>query len=125
METNIDMNFTLALEQVGNDRDFLIEVLYDMICETTVAKIEIREAIEKKNFYIINLSSHRIKGSSSYLYCERLTEISFKLQMLGQEGVVSPSVETMDKIKCSFKEFCDTIDDLQVTILQWIDELGV
>ncbi len=76
-----------ALNQVGGDKEFLHEILNDLVTEIDTAQKDIGEGITNKNFDTIMKAAHRIKGSASYLCCERLREVSFRLQNAGHDGM--------------------------------------
>lgn len=107
------INWIEAMAQVGHDRDFLDEVLVDLITESDAAVGSIREGIDKEDYDGVMQAAHRIKGSASYLCCDALKEVSLTLQNLGQQGLRAPSKAVMDDIKDNFKKFCDCLDDLK------------
>lgn len=69
-----------AMKQVGDDEDFLNEVLDDLVAESKTAEEEMGDSIGKMDFDGIMKAAHRIKGSASYLCCEALRVTSLQLQ---------------------------------------------
>lgn len=109
------INWEQAMEQVGGDREFLDEVLQDLLAEARTAEEEISTAIEDRDFSQIMKAAHRIKGSASYLCCDALKQSSFKLQEAGHAGTQSNDNEEylINQIKDLFDEFEFCLKDLR------------
>ena len=93
-----------ALEQVGGDEDFLIEVLQDLLVEATAAVEQIQEGINISDFSLVMHSAHRIKGSASYLCCDELREISLQLQDCGRAGMKVAEAKEAEAKEAEAKE---------------------
>jgi HPt (histidine-containing phosphotransfer) domain-containing protein len=109
------INWEEALNQVGGDREFLLEVLQDLFNESATAEEEIQSGVDNKDFDIIEKAAHRIKGSASYLYCEALKEVSFQLQTAGHTGLKGAPNEAKlwDQIKEMFTDFKASLVELK------------
>jgi HPt (histidine-containing phosphotransfer) domain-containing protein len=107
-----------AMAQVGGDKEFLNEVLQDLLTESKTAEEEIGEAIKISDFSGVMKAAHRIKGSASYLCCEALRDISLKLQDAGHEGTTSPKdpAQLLEQIKGLFAQFCECLTTLREEI---------
>lgn len=94
-----------VMEQVGGDRDFLDEVLQDLMNEAKSSEAEMRTGIAEKDFLKIGKAAHKIKGSASYLYCEDLKDVSLVLQDLGYLGAQDDSdkPQILENIKQQFE----------------------
>lgn len=114
--TDLTIDWTEAMEQVGGDEEFLKEVLQDLLKEADAAEIEMLEAIKKENFDEIMRSSHRIKGSASYLCCNALKEISQQLQFLGREGISNPSSNLLESIQKAYDIYVTNLKNLRLEI---------
>lgn len=75
-----------ALSNVGDDRDFLDEVIQDFVGEAEKAQNLLSDGLKRKDFALIMTEAHKVKGSASYLSCDELEYISSKLQDYGHEG---------------------------------------
>ncbi len=104
-ETIID--WQTALESVSDDKEFLAEVLCDLMAEAEASKTEIAAAIESMDFEAVMKSAHRIKGSASYLACNALKESALKLQKMGQEGKTPAD---MDNIRDEYAKFVSLVE---------------
>ena len=90
-----------ALEQVGGDTSFLFEVISDFFDEAQPALDDLSEGIAAANFEKIMHSSHKIKGSASFVYCEHIKLKAAELQMLGRKGTETSegSAERLETVK--------------------------
>ena len=107
-----------AMVQVGGDREFLNEVLQDLLAESRTAEEEIGEAIKTSDFSGVMKAAHRIKGSASYLCCEALRDISLKLQDAGHDGTTSPKdpEQLLVQIYLLFEHFVECLKALRTEI---------
>ena len=107
-----------AMVQVGGDREFLNEVLQDLLAESRTAEEEIGEAIKTSDFSGVMKAAHRIKGSASYLCCEALRDISLKLQDAGHDGTTSPKdpEQLLIQIDLLFDLFVECLKALRTEI---------
>jgi HPt (histidine-containing phosphotransfer) domain-containing protein len=109
------INWEEAMNQVGGDRDFLEEVLQDLMNEAETARAEIAQGIKDNDFSLISKAAHRIKGSASYLCCEDVRKVSLDMQELGHEGM-QPGAnhrEIMHKIESAFQDYERFIQELK------------
>ncbi len=107
------LDFEKALASVDGDEAFLVDVLQDLLKECKDAWEDIENGIERGDYTMIMKAAHTIKGSSSYLFCEQLREVSLELQNLGREGQTEPSPSLMAKIERDFKKFKMCIIELR------------
>lgn len=76
------INWDDAMVQVGDDEDFLAEVLADLEQESVEAQDDIAAALSTKDFDKLMKAAHRIKGSTSYLCCEIMNHCALKMEVL-------------------------------------------
>lgn len=116
------VDWTQALEQVGGDTEFLQEVLNDLLGECDAAVEEIAKGLAKyqdgfdpEGSTEIRKAAHRIKGSASYLFCDRLKDISLKLQDAGHAGEVgAPSpAKLLNDMTSMFTDFKDEVESVK------------
>ena len=107
MSEELIIDWSSALEAVGDDREFLSEVLTDLMMEATTTITEITNAIATKDFDAVMRSAHRLKGSASYLHCNAVKESAFKLQKMGQSGKTETDLEA---IKVEFQNLSRFIE---------------
>eukprot|EP01006_Ploeotia_vitrea_P015611 TRINITY_DN45290_c0_g1_i2.p1 TRINITY_DN45290_c0_g1~~TRINITY_DN45290_c0_g1_i2.p1 ORF type:complete len:133 (-),score=11.92 TRINITY_DN45290_c0_g1_i2:166-564(-) len=109
------INWEEAKVQVGDDEEFLKEVLADLISESESGIQDITSAIEAKDFEKVMKSSHKIKGSTSYLCCEITNNIARNMEYasaaafkkttdLSSEDSWKKINELFDTFKVAFEE---------------------
>lgn len=106
------------MNKVGDDEEFLEEVLQDLLNEAQTAEEEIAEGIIAHNFDGISKAAHRIKGSASYLFCDNLKNVSLALQDLGHKAhvkEVNPS-DAMPQIKTLFETYKKNHQELKAEV---------
>mmetsp|Transcript_33385 Transcript_33385/g.34011 ORF Transcript_33385/g.34011 Transcript_33385/m.34011 type:complete len:211 (-) Transcript_33385:257-889(-) len=111
------INWKEALNQVGDDREFLNEVLSDLLDEAKTAEDDIGKAVRDRDFGGVMRAAHRIKGSASYLSCTPLKDIAFTLQQSGHDGEENPTnMALWTSIEAQYAEFIKLINALRVAI---------
>lgn len=68
----ITIDWESAMEQCGDDKDFLVEMLHELKNELLTNKPKLEIAVDKKDFKEIVEISHLIKGSSGTLMCSEI-----------------------------------------------------
>ena len=111
------INWEEAMAQVGGDGEFLNEVLGDLLTEAIAAEEEIMTSINDNVFESVMKSAHRVKGSASYLCCERLKEASFILQQAGAAGIGCTNPESQwERIQELFHNFRRAIEEVKAEV---------
>jgi HPt (histidine-containing phosphotransfer) domain-containing protein len=105
------INWEEALNQVGGDEEFLDEVLSDLLNESDTAETDIGKALAEKNFDGVMKAAHRIKGSASYLCCEKLRDVSFQLQNLGHSGIGLADEAAIENLFVEISKLYDTFKE--------------
>ena len=104
------INWAEAMVQVGDDREFLDEVLQDLVDEAEQSVQEIQTAIDTGNFDAVSKASHRIKGSTAYLFCEVMNNLAYQMEVLalGQQpsrSTAKPVEEAWTTLRSLFADF--------------------
>lgn len=114
------INWDEAMNQVGGDEEFLDEVLADLITEAQTGQDDLQACITGRDFDGVMKAAHRIKGSTSYLCCEVMKEISLTLQLAGHEGLSiaagAPTEALWARVESLFEAFVKSFADLQEEI---------
>jgi len=107
------VEWSKTLEQVEGDEEFLEEVLGDLIKEANEAKMEMEDGIRTENWNSVSKAAHRVKGSSSYLYCEQLRVCCVNLQDLGAQAINASPQQVIEIAKSIDAWFADYTGSLQ------------
>lgn len=112
MPTKKVIDWKEAINQVDNDHNFLQEILHDLITEAKEAENEIFQGLQEQNFLKVKNAAHRIKGSSSYLHCEKLQDVSLRLQDSGADAILHPTPLLLKDINMLCNEFKECLNEL-------------
>ncbi|KAL3792140.1 hypothetical protein ACHAW5_006083 [Stephanodiscus triporus] len=84
------IDWTEAMEQCGDDEDFLRELLSDLRGEIDAQIVKMDEVLQNpindQSFLNIMRASHVIKGASSNLMCQELRETATNLEQAAAGG---------------------------------------
>jgi len=94
-----------AMQQCGDDEEFLLELLGDLRDETDMQMKSMEETIKElteptDQFFLgISRAAHVIKGAASNLMCEQLRVTAMALESAGQAGNNLNDKEKKTKLK--------------------------
>ncbi len=110
-----------ALEAVGDDKVFLLEVLGDLMTEASASISEIKIGLSIRDFNTIMRKSHKLKGSASYLYCNSIKGKAHELQTASEHamrGIFDDrEIELLIiNINILFESLCDCVTSTKIEI---------
>jgi len=108
-----------AMETVGNDREFLVEVLEELLKESNAAFENIKVAIKNKDYNTVYKEAHRVKGSASYLFCVSLRDYAMDLQDIGAAANKCPSEEMDQDVRALFGKCTKSLNELEDEFRRW------
>jgi len=79
-----------AMQQCGDDEEFLLELLGDLRDETDLQMVRMEEVLKNpgdQTFVAMVRAAHVIKGAASNLMCEQLRQTSMALETDSQTAV--------------------------------------
>ena len=74
------------MDQMGDDEEFLTEMLGEFIGECATQKNHIENALRVDDFVKVARGAHAIKGSAANLFCLQLMETSTALEHAAKIG---------------------------------------
>lgn len=112
-----------ALVQVGNDTEFLKEMLETILQETDEAEQSMAVAIEQKNLFNVKQVAHKVKGSAASLCCRRLEHLCCDLQnyCLAKLPCTVADFPT-DYVQEQFDEFKAAVSELKDVAARYVAE---
>lgn len=90
---SVIIDFKIASEYTGGEKDFLRECLEDLVRDAEKSGDQIAAGMSEKDFKKIKDAAHLIKGCSSYLGCHRLRDASFAVEQVAKTGMASDSAD--------------------------------
>mmetsp|Transcript_23886 Transcript_23886/g.35306 ORF Transcript_23886/g.35306 Transcript_23886/m.35306 type:complete len:121 (+) Transcript_23886:82-444(+) len=111
-----------AMEQCGDDEEFLRELLADLRQETTQQVEKMEETIgsmesktDDDSYHRIMRASHVIKGAASNLMCEQLRTTAMNLETSAKSvDEFSVIKEKFDKLKSATEAYCLYLESIGV-----------
>jgi len=79
------MDFSDALDRIGGDIPFLLELLNIYFQEYAEKKRQLEEAIARHEYVQVCELGHSLKGASANLSLSRLQRVAFSLETAGRE----------------------------------------
>ena len=79
------------LEQCGDDWEFVVEILQDVMNERAARVAELQAALQAGQHTDFHKAAHAIKGVALNLHLPALVDVSKKAELLGKQLLVSPA----------------------------------
>jgi two-component system, sensor histidine kinase and response regulator len=96
-----------ALARMGNDRDFLKELL-DIYMEDLSTRVAgLRAAAAGGDFEAVERLGHAIKGSSANLSLPRLRDRAAAIELAGKNGEAAKALANLDGLEKEFQKLRD------------------
>ena len=96
-----------ALERVGDDREFLRELL-NLYEEDLATRIEVlREAIAGGDLKAVEQLGHAVKGSSANLGLPFLRNRAAAIELAGRKGDAAKALANLDRLEEEFQRLRD------------------
>ena len=106
------INYEGALDRLGGDREFLAELLEEMIKQVDMQFQALNEAVEKLDYKKLHQTAHGLKGASANLDITRLFHLFKELEKQGADENIHGAQEILENIASSKKELRTFVDTL-------------
>jgi HPt (histidine-containing phosphotransfer) domain-containing protein len=112
------IDWNLTLENVGDDREFLYEIMNDLFFEANECYQKIMVGLLKNDYKSIFEAAHRIKGTALYLSCDQLSICAKEIEILAKYVFENNMTDTQKhsisaNIRKSLAEYNDSLDRLR------------
>lgn len=107
LQTNRLFNYNEALNRIGGDKTFLLELINDYTSDFDHHFSDISIAVEEGNFSEIEVIGHTLKGSSAMLSLITLSLISAQMEIAGVEKNISGAKKLLPELKNEFEKLMD------------------
>lgn len=102
-----------ALERLGGDRDFLVELLGDLL-EVAGSEIsQLREALESEDEQVSIRSAHSIKGAAANLSAVRLSGIAREIEITCRDGRLKEARGMVDGLEEALEELREHLGSME------------
>jgi HPt (histidine-containing phosphotransfer) domain-containing protein len=92
------INVSAALENLGDDRELLIELCHMMLPDLDVFREKLQTAVSTGNLVAAYQEAHALKGAVSNFVAEPLRLASFELEMAGKVNDQAKSESALVKV---------------------------
>jgi HPt (histidine-containing phosphotransfer) domain-containing protein len=92
------MNFETAMEQYEEDKEFLMEILFEFLGKVSSQIETIRQAMSDGNAELVREEAHSIKGGAGILTADDLSGVAFELENIGKSGVLEGGNEVLERL---------------------------
>jgi len=96
--------FEMAMERLGGDKEFLLELLEELIQQVREILPRIKEAVESENYTELRSLAHALKGAAANLNVDRMTSALKRLEDMGRDGSVTGAQELITIVENSNSE---------------------
>lgn len=103
-----------ALERIGNDREFLKELI-NIFREEFYSRIEqLKQAVSKKKFEAIKEIGHCLKGASANMSFVSLQRLSQQLEISGKDKNLSQAADLIPLLEKEFRKLQQHLKKLEL-----------
>jgi len=109
------LDYKKALERIGGDAEFLIELLTDLVNQVDDNLERIKQAIVNNDFENLKTLSHGLKGASANLNVTRMATHFLELEDLGTENNTEGATDLLNLVAKDRDELEQFINDSGVS----------
>ncbi len=106
------LDLETALERLGGDKEFLIELLEELVQQIDQTLPELKSAVESENYDAVRSMAHGIKGAAANLGADKAMEIFYNLEMMGKGHDLTGAMEALaaaEQLNAQLKERIKTL----------------
>lgn len=106
------IDFDVAMDRLGDDKEFLIEMLHELVLQIEESHVPLKHSIESNDFTEFRHHAHGLKGAAANLNAERSAEIYKELEELARNGQVNGAGDLFvqaEKAKEDLKQYLDQL----------------
>jgi len=98
-----------ALEIVGQDKEFLKELMDTFKSDYPQKLSKISRAIKEKDFKTLNQTAHGLKGAAGNLYLTKVYELALELEKKGEENKIEGAEKIYKELEEEMERFREFI----------------
>jgi two-component system sensor histidine kinase/response regulator len=100
-----------ALDRLGGDKEFLEEMLLELLDYLPTQLQKLGQAIETGDAKKIEAEAHSMKGGAGSLSANSIAELALRLEVLGREGDLAGAKEIVYNLKSEFQRLKEYVDE--------------
>ncbi len=106
------LDFEMAMERLGGDKEFLVELLGELIQQVDESLPEIKQAVQTKKFAELRSLAHGLKGASANLNADRMAAALKRLEDMGQDGSVDGAEEYIELVEVANNQLREYLQNI-------------
>ncbi len=102
------INYPEALERLGGDEEFLLELLQELLVQVDENLPSIKNAVSDHQFDDLKALSHSLKGASANLNVTRMAAHFYELEHRGQNRIIDDIdkyIELVENDRAELEQF--------------------
>jgi HPt (histidine-containing phosphotransfer) domain-containing protein len=99
----IDVN--AALDRLGGDHDFFVDLLKTLQQEADSELVEIEEAIQRGDAESVGRFAHSLKGAAASMAAEPMRAAAHELERIGEQGRLADALPALSTLRSAVHEF--------------------
>jgi len=106
------IDFENAMERLGDDKEFLIELLNELIEQVNSSQDSLKAAVEEKNYDELRFVAHGLKGAAANLDVSRMARIFKSLEDMGAQNNTDGAENLIKEAEESNKELAVFLENI-------------
>lgn len=106
---SVMIDYESAMERLGNDHEFFIELLQELVGQVDSNISQMRAAIQEKRLDDLSRQAHGLKGASANLSVIGLTKLFERLEKESKAGILDNPVQLLQDIESANEDLKEYI----------------
>ncbi len=92
------IDWETAIERLGGDKEFLIELLNELVEQIDQSLPDLKTAIEQKNYSDVRSIAHGLKGAAANLGADQISARFYELEMMGKNENLDGAMDMFNEV---------------------------
>lgn len=92
------IDWETAIERLGGDKEFLIELLNELVEQIDQSLPDLKTAIEQKNYSDVRSIAHGLKGAAANLGADKISAKFYELETMGKEKKLDGALDKFNEV---------------------------
>ena len=92
------IDWETAVERLGGDKEFLIELLNELVEQIDQSMPGLKQAIEQKNYPEVRSIAHGLKGAAANLGADKISAKFYELETMGKEQKLDGAMDRFNEV---------------------------
>ncbi len=92
------IDWETAIDRLGGDKEFLIELLHELVGQIEQALPDLQKAIEQQDYSEVRSIAHGLKGAAANLGADQISANFYELEMMGKQENLTGALEKLNEV---------------------------